>query len=233
MASRKKFIESVGATCANWYWSWSFVNHQECFVIFGLWDVHKNGLILEKQWNGRGLNQSLEHIRLVQENGYTLKTFPIKYSQTDNGNPRIKGFDPILTDKLLVSVLGCWYAISDDIDVEEAIAEEVVNPEIFIEGATKNISVNAYERNPKARKECLEIYGYQCFVCHFDFKKTYGDIGLNFIHVHHEIALADIGQEYEVDPINDLKPLCPNCHAIIHRIHPPIKVNDLKKILSS
>ena len=52
--SRKQFIESVGATCKNWNWSWSFVNHQEKFVIFGLWDVNEDGLIFDQNWNGNG-----------------------------------------------------------------------------------------------------------------------------------------------------------------------------------
>jgi len=45
--SRKKFIESVGATCDNWNWSWSFVNHKDRFVVFGLWDVNEDGKIFD------------------------------------------------------------------------------------------------------------------------------------------------------------------------------------------
>ena len=45
--NRKQFIEQQGATCRNWNWSWSFVNHEERFVIFGAWDVHDEA--------GRGL----------------------------------------------------------------------------------------------------------------------------------------------------------------------------------
>lgn len=38
--TRKAFIKSEGATCKNWTWSWSFVNHQERKIIFGAWDIH-------------------------------------------------------------------------------------------------------------------------------------------------------------------------------------------------
>ena len=88
--SRKQFIESQGATCNNWTWSWSFVNHEEKIVIFGAWDINTKGnmaLIFSADWkiNSKGrksprFDQALEHIQLVEEQGYTLKTFPMKYS---------------------------------------------------------------------------------------------------------------------------------------------------------
>jgi 5-methylcytosine-specific restriction protein A len=40
--SRKVFIESCGATCRNWQWSWSFVNESKRFVVFGVWDRRRN-----------------------------------------------------------------------------------------------------------------------------------------------------------------------------------------------
>lgn len=47
--------------------------------------------------------------------------------------------------------------------------------------------------------------------------KQYGSLGKGFIHVHHKIPLSEIGDEYEVDYVNDLIPVCPNCHAMLHR----------------
>jgi len=227
--SRKQFIESIGATCKNWNWSWSFVNHKDKFIVFGLWDVHKDGKIFDEKWKGAGRKQSLEHIRLVEEEGYQLKTFPMQYSENEDGVAKIKGFERVLEDKFLAGVSGCWYALSDefDLELEIPVTEEVSEPESYFEGATKTISVNAYERNPKARAKCIEHYGCKCFICKFDFHKVYGEIGKNFIHVHHEVALAEIKETYEVDPIKDLKPLCPNCHAIIHRTRPAIEVKEL------
>lgn len=37
--NQKQFIQSRGATCRNWTWSWSFINHGEQFVIFGVRDT--------------------------------------------------------------------------------------------------------------------------------------------------------------------------------------------------
>jgi hypothetical protein len=88
--NRKSFIQSQGATCANWTWSWSFVNVEKQTVIFGAWDKNTEGsrsLILSEAWatNRAGRKspaypQSREHIRLVEEQGYKLLTFPIIFS---------------------------------------------------------------------------------------------------------------------------------------------------------
>tara|TARA_R110002050_G_scaffold54303_4_gene122942 strand:- start:29513 stop:29710 length:198 start_codon:yes stop_codon:yes gene_type:complete len=59
----------------------------------------------------------------------------------------------------------------------------------------------------------------------------YGEIGKGFIHVHHLTPISEIGKKYQIDPINDLRPVCPNCHSMLHRRNPPISVNELKEII--
>ncbi|MDJ0530571.1 MAG: HNH endonuclease, partial [Microcystis sp. M53600_WE12] len=72
-----------------------------------------------------------------------------------------------------------------------------------------------------------------CFVCGFDFSKVYGELGDGFIHVHHLRPLSEIKQQYRVDPINDLRPVCPNCHAMIHRRTPPLSIKELQEVLNN
>ncbi len=103
--------------------------------------------------------------------------------------------------------------------------------ETLIEGAKKQIFVNAYERNPNARVRCIEKFGYICQVCELNFEQKYGEIGREFIHVHHKVALSKIGKDYIVDPLVDLIPLCPNCHAMIHRLGKLDDIEALKEIL--
>lgn len=95
--------------------------------------------------------------------------------------------------------------------------EELENPDEIYEGAQKTMIVNQYERNPEARRQCIEAHGCNCHVCGLDFAKKYGQIGEGFIHVHHIVPLSTIGEDYIVDPVNDLIPVCPNCHAMLHR----------------
>ena len=92
-------------------------------------------------------------------------------------------------------------------------------------------TVNAFERNAKARSACIEHYGAKCIVCGFNFQEKYGEIGKDFIHVHHIKPLGEIGAEYKVDPINDLRPVCPNCHAMLHKRKPPFSINELRSII--
>jgi len=96
------------------------------------------------------------------------------------------------------------------------------------EGIKKQITVNAYERNFQARKECIQHYGYKCQICEFDFEKVYGEIGKNFIHVHHKVDISIIGENYKVDPIKDLIPVCPNCHAMLHKRKPAYNPEEIK-----
>jgi 5-methylcytosine-specific restriction protein A len=114
---------------------------------------------------------------------------------------------------------------SDDILV---LPTEEKHPESFVEGSTYSITVNRYERDPAARKACIAHYGAECSVCGFDFEAFYGVIGEDFIHVHHLVELATIGGEYAVDPVNDLRPVCPNCHAMLHVERPAMGIEQLR-----
>lgn len=124
-------------------------------------------------------------------------------------------------------------------DYDSFIAEEVQeydnNILLLKEGVLKQIVVNAYERNPRARKACIDYYGtYKCQICDFDFEKEYGELGKNFIHVHHIKPLSKIKSGYEVNPINDLIPVCPNCHSMLHRKangNEELSISELKKLL--
>lgn len=102
------------------------------------------------------------------------------------------------------------------------------------EGAKKQVLVNSYERNYKARQICIDHYGYTCSVCGFNFAKFYGDEFEGKIHVHHLKALSEVNEEYEVNPINDLRPVCPNCHLAIHSKvdDRPYSIEELKDKIS-
>lgn len=112
------------------------------------------------------------------------------------------------------------------------LPEEVRGDPQLMEGAVRQVSVNAYERNPEARRRCIAHYGPECAVCGMDFGKVYGEIGGGFIHVHHLRPLAELGKTYAVDPITDLRPVCPNCHAMIHRRNPPFTVEEMQQIMA-
>ena len=114
------------------------------------------------------------------------------------------------------------------------LAEEILNTKDLQEGAVKLVSVNAYERSPEARRLCINAHGTSCAVCGFSFETVYGDIASGFIHVHHLTPLAlKGGTGHKVDPVKDLRPVCPNCHAVIHIRGECLSIEELKALLSS
>ncbi|MGB7328157.1 MAG: hypothetical protein WBD31_24995 [Rubripirellula sp.] len=117
--------------------------------------------------------------------------------------------------------------------ITSGLPDEVSDSESFIEGATRAILVNAYERNAKARTTCISIYGTACVVCGFDFGATYGPDAAGYIHVHHLNPLAKLRKAYRVDPKTDLRPVCPNCHAIIHLGNDLRSIEEVKSMLKS
>ena len=118
-------------------------------------------------------------------------------------------------------------------EIKKVYCDEESELELYNEGALKTVSVNIYERNRQARAKCINKHGSICSVCGMDFEEQYGDVGKGFIHVHHLKQLSDIGKEYQLDPINDLIPVCPNCHSMIHRRNPPFTIDELKIIIKN
>ena len=109
--------------------------------------------------------------------------------------------------------------------------EEQPDEEEIWEGAVTRITVNRYERKPVARRKCIEHYGAVCVACGMDFGEMYGERGEGIIHVHHLKPIHEIRKAYKVDPIKDLRPVCPNCHVMIHAQGEMLSIARLKKII--
>ena len=244
MPSRRSFIESLGATCRNWTWSWAFIHEPKKLVIFGAWDINTSGGIaqlLDEKWersaNGRrspAYAEARDYLERVLNGQYRLMTFPILFSAkrkdaSGTGPSTIKGFEPELTECSLTKVGTRW--LSSPMSNTATLPEEITVSGTYSEGTARTILVNAIERNPQARAACIAHYGPKCSVCRFDFGRVYPTVGEGYIHVHHLVPLASIGSEYKVDPVKDLRPVCPNCHAMLHTKNPPLKIEELRTLL--
>ncbi len=147
--------------------------------------------------------------------------------------PTIKGDPKYLFKKELEKIRKCekWYILTEYLNIEiegitkskkfdtrdfESVFPEEVNSGNYPEGAVKTVLVNKYERNSKAKNECIKFHGTQCKICGFKFSEKYGVKFQNKIHVHHVKPISEIGEEYQINPIKDLVPVCPNCHMILH-----------------
>lgn len=109
---------------------------------------------------------------------------------------------------------------------------DVKDPDEYKEGRVSYVHAVGYERNQDARKACIAHYGYKCAICGFDFEKVYGEIGRDFIEVHHIIPIHERKGEYAVNPITDLRPLCSNCHSMVHRRNPVYKIEEIMKFIT-
>lgn len=101
----------------------------------------------------------------------------------------------------------------------------------YREGKRKSVKVNIYERNLAARQACIDQYGAICYICGFDFGETYGEEFEGMIHVHHIKMISEFDHEYIIDPINDLRPVCPNCHMVLHSKKSGFTIDEVKAML--
>jgi predicted HNH restriction endonuclease len=114
--------------------------------------------------------------------------------------------------------------------VENAEESEDEEQERF-EGRLTEAKVLRRQRNRAARQQCLEASGYTCYVCGFNFEKAYGDVGKNFLEVHHTKPLATYDDEHPI-PQSELVALCSNCHSMVHRKREVLDVDELKVIFN-
>lgn len=101
----------------------------------------------------------------------------------------------------------------------------------YHEGSIISVLTNKYERNRAARRECILHYGYKCVVCKKSLEEIYGSQGRNIIHVHHLIPISNIKRDYKLNHIADLRPVCPNCHAVIHSREPIFSIEEVQRML--
>lgn len=121
--------------------------------------------------------------------------------------------------------VGVWWSFS----VQNSAGDPYVRAiSTHKEGASVEAIAKHYERSPAARAQCIKHYGATCQVCDMDFAKKYGTWGEGFIHVHHHKPISSASGPYLVDPIKDLIPVCPNCHAMLHRKKDVITVQELR-----
>jgi hypothetical protein len=71
----------------------------------------------------------------------------------------------------------------------------------------------------------------RCLVCGFDFERRYGRVGAEFIEMHHEKPFGQHKGRRKTK-VKELKPLCSNCHRILHReVKNPLSLAALKGML--
>lgn len=95
---------------------------------------------------------------------------------------------------------------------------------IYMEGeAAETLPEKLRRRNQQLRQACIAhfraLHGGHivCECCGFEFSRHYA-IDDDYIEVHHRTPFSATEGEHEVDAVNDLVPLCANCHRMIHHL---------------
>ena len=128
-----------------------------------------------------------------------------------------------------IPMMGMILALANVVPLEP----EIVLVSSQTEGTVRKTLTTKYERSPINRALCLAAKGYSCAVCGMNFQQTYGELGREFIHVHHAVPVSKMGENYKVDPLKELFPVCPNCHAMLHRTDPPMTIEELRALLTA
>ena len=89
-----------------------------------------------------------------------------------------------------------------------------------------------HSRDRNEKEECIRFHGTTCAICGFSFKKEYGKIGEDYIEVHHLKPVADYinAAVRIVNPVFDLRPVCANCHRMLHRRTPPYSIVEMSEV---
>ena len=124
-----------------------------------------------------------------------------------------------------------WLAHLDRLEIR--LPGEVADGSTLPEGVVVDVRVNRFERDPAARRACIDRWGVDCVVCGCNFGRRYGSVGTGFIHVHHVTPAARVGKHHVLDPERDPRPVCANCHAMLHATYPMLTIGELRRKLTA
>lgn len=185
-----------------------------------------------------------QHIRkdfdCVYDDIYSIEELLLMSAKINSDEGILAGPYGYISSKAIEAYIR-FYAHKHDIDLDSITTpkdsqsnekDDEEEEKQIIEGRLTEARVLRRQRNRQARQQCLDASGYKCYVCGFNFEKTYGEIGKGFLEVHHTKPLATYDDEHPI-PQSELRALCPNCHSMVHRKREVMDVDELKKLFMS
>jgi 5-methylcytosine-specific restriction enzyme A len=187
----------------------------------------------EDNWNPEGLSLTAWYVEFEPDVFFNPDTDdlldPKIVSQEFNWHPQRSGVT--IPNEIAIHLEQIWQRHVQRTDlIEVSRLAGTTKSKTYREGSRTLVTSYRYERDPQARDACIRHYGLKCVICGFDFSEAFGAVGSGFIHVHHLLPMSERDVEYTIDPIEDLRPVCPNCHAMLHRKSPPYAIEELRSI---
>jgi 5-methylcytosine-specific restriction protein A len=126
-------------------------------------------------------------------------------------------------------------AVNTPPGIQDSASGLIDGDEEFPEGAMLQRLHQARERNRKLVKQAKELAkqkhgGLHCEVCGFDFKVAYGALGADYIECHHTVPVSELEPGTKTK-LSDVAMLCANCHRMVHRKRPWLRLSDLARLL--
>jgi 5-methylcytosine-specific restriction protein A len=84
-----------------------------------------------------------------------------------------------------------------------------------------------------AKRKFIEDHGRLfCNVCGFDYEAVYGSRGKGFIEAHHTIPVSEL-RPGDKTKVADIAIVCANCHRMLHRARPWLRMGELSALVKS
>ena len=107
-------------------------------------------------------------------------------------------------------------------------------PGTLVPEALGQQQVNRYEQDPEARRLCLAFHGDSCAACGLVPGRRYGPAAADVLQAHLLVPGPSLAEGYVLDPVADLVPLCPTCHAVAHsRTADPYTPAEVRALLAA
>lgn len=200
---------------------WKAMDEDDLLDAFRYLWLYEGKLSIDLRINGVGVHEPRQALRALQAM-HTPSEFQMRISSViDEGCEKDAVFT--LAQGAYGFLLMLSGVISDKAELDDGMPD--------VEGAVAQVSTTRYERSAKNRAMCIAAHGTSCAVCGFDFERVYGPFAAGYIEVHHKTPVSQMDGEQKIDPVRDLVPLCPNCHAAVHLKNPPLMPEELKTIM--
>ena len=129
----------------------------------------------------------------------------------------------------------CFILVDNRLKADALNRKPPIDREGFPEGKVYEKRHKIKERDPRvgiiAKERFKALHGrLYCQVCGFDFKNKYGSLGKDFIEAHHTTPVSQLSPG-SITRVEDIVLVCANCHRMLHKKRPWVKVSKLKTIL--
>ena len=124
-------------------------------------------------------------------------------------------------------------ATGDHLEALDSGADLVVIDETITEGRLYTRTTTYRTRSKQLRDAAIDHYTKSgklpCAACTLDFSRAYVGIGDGYIQIHHlePIAFGGYRELSITEAVDKVRPLCANCHVMVHRQNPWLTVERL------